>query len=295
MKISAIFVIIVILFNLPDLCAKEKTEIIQQEINRLVRDKKATVGVAFITDNELFTFNDEYRYPLMSVFKFHVAYATLKKMETESTALETELHIYSSQLHKDTYSPLREICPDRDFYLSFGNLLRFCVAESDNNACDMLIDYIGGIDKVDSEIKALGLTNYALTETEASMHAEKTNSYHNWNTPSSMVKLLNKVYHEKLLEEPYDTFLKQVMIETTTGKNKIKAGIPAHVVLGHKTGSSDRLSNHTKIADNDAGVIYLPNGKKCCIAIFIKDSQETDSVNAEIIAGIAKIIYQTLR
>ena len=83
------------------------------------------------------------------------------------------------------------------------------------------------------------------------------------------------------------------MIETSTGKDKIKAGLPDNIVLGHKTGSSDRLDDGTKIGDNDTGVIYLPNGKLCFLAIFIKDSRESDQTNTQIIADIARIMKRS--
>jgi hypothetical protein len=55
----------------------------------------------------------------------------------------------------------------------------------------------------------------------------------------------------------------------------------------------ERLDDGTKIGDNDTGVIYLPNGKLCFLAIFIKDSRESDQTNAQIIADIARIIYNS--
>lgn len=56
----------------------EKTAI-EQKILQAIQGKNATVGAAFSIDGQLFTFNDEHRYPLMSVFKLHVAIAALQK------------------------------------------------------------------------------------------------------------------------------------------------------------------------------------------------------------------------
>ena len=142
-------------------------------------------------------------------------------------------------------------------------------------------------------IDKLGITNYNLTETEETMHSRISNCYNNWSTPSSTLQLLEKLYNEPILNETHTEFLKNILIETSTGKDKIKAGLPDNIVLGHKTGSSDRLDDGTKIGDNDTGVIYLPNGKLCFLAIFIKDSRESDQTNAQIIADIARIIYNS--
>ena len=87
----------------------EKQSTVGQKIRQAIQGKNATVGVAFSIDGQLFTFNDEHRYPLMSVFKLHVAIAALQKMENECIALDSLRFIESSQIHKDTYSPLREL------------------------------------------------------------------------------------------------------------------------------------------------------------------------------------------
>ena len=76
-------------------------------------------------------------------------------------------------------------------------------------------------------------------------------------------------------------FLWQTMIDTETGANKLKGMLPAKTVVGHKTGSSDRNADSMKTADNDAGLVILPDGRKYYIATFIADSYETDEDNAE--------------
>ena len=75
-------------------------------------------------------------------------------------------------------------------------------------------------------------------------------------------------------------FLWQTMIDTETGANKLKGMLPAKTVVGHKTGSSDRNADGMKTANNDAGLVILPDGRKYYIAAFVMDSYETDEDNA---------------
>ena len=84
------------------------------------------------------------------------------------------------------------------------------------------------------------------------------------------------------------------MIDTETGANKLKGMLPAKTV-GHKTGSSDRNADSMKTADNDAGLVILPDGRKYYIATFIMDSYETDEDNADIIARISRMVYDAMR
>lgn len=265
---------------------------LQQRITGVVQNKAATIGVAAFVGDSVFLFNNEEKYPLMSVFKFHVAISVLQKMESAHVDLSTKVKIRSSQMEKNTYSPLREKYPDQDFTISYGELIRYSVSESDNNACDLLIDYVGGVERVNDDINRIGISGCVLRESEKTMHDDLNKCYNNWSTPYAMVCLLKQVYEGNILTGEYKKYLEEVMIRTSTGGDKLKAGLPENIQLGHKTGSSDRISGNVKIGDNDAGVIYLPDGRRCYVAVFIKDSKESDKVNAAIISQIARIVFQ---
>ena len=65
------------------------------------------------------------------------------------------------------------------------------------------------------------------------------------------------------------------MIDTETGANKLKGMLPIETVVGHKTGSSDRNADSMKTADNDAGLVILPDSRKYYgLATFIMDSRD---------------------
>ena len=63
---------------------------LEGKIAGFLKGKKATVGVAVLTDkDETILHNNEVHYPLLSVFKFHVALAVLDKMEQRGNPIET--------------------------------------------------------------------------------------------------------------------------------------------------------------------------------------------------------------
>lgn len=115
----------------------------------------------------------------MSVFKLHIALTALNKMEKDHIALDSMVYIKPEQMHKDTYSPLRDKYPNQTIYISYREILEYTLSHSDNNTCDWLIDFVGGIKHVDSYIKSLGITYLNLTETEHSMHEDIMRSYNN--------------------------------------------------------------------------------------------------------------------
>lgn len=272
---------------------QEGPKSIDSKIRLITQDHDATIGVAFSLDDRQYAYNDSLRFPLMSVFKLHVAVAALQRMEAEGIQLDEILQIDSTQMQRNTYSPLLDRYPSGCFRISYADLLHYALALSDNNACDILIDYTGGIKAVKACTDRAGITSYDLTETEASMHADIPACYHNWAHPSSVVQLLQKIHDGSLLNKEHTRFMSTTLVETSTGSNKIRAGLPAGIRMGHKTGSSGKIDGLT-IADNDAACIYLPDGRRCYLVIFVKDSHESDSENAALIARITRIIYNAI-
>ena len=143
---------------------------LESKIGDFLKGKKAMVGVAVLTDrNKILLHNNKMNYPLLSVFKFHVALAVLDKMNKQGTPLDHIVHVKASQLQPNTYSPLRQKYPNQDLDISLGELLRYSISLSDNNACDILIEYAGGIGHTHQYINKLGICDFNLSETEDSV------------------------------------------------------------------------------------------------------------------------------
>lgn len=172
------------LFSACNASKRNQQKELEQQIGQVLKDKKATVGVAVLANDTIVALhNNQIHFPLFSVFKFHVALAVLDKMDKGHVSLDSIMEIKAAQMLPNTYSPLRQKFPDRDFSISLGELLKYSISLSDNNACDVLIDYVGGIDKVNSYIKSLGLKDFNLAANEELMHRDVATQYQNWSTP----------------------------------------------------------------------------------------------------------------
>lgn len=222
------------------LCQDNAELIARQGIEEVTEGCRATVGVAVLYGDSVFTMNNDCRYPMMSVFKFHVAVTVLKKMEREGIGLDSTVLFDTAKLQKDTWSPLLKERPDQIVCLSFAEILEYMVSHSDNNMCNWLIDFVGGISEVASCIRSLGIEDFRLTETEKSMQEDIYRSYCNWTTPLAMTELLRKVYTGNVLSPEHLSFLVKAMKGSSSGQNKIRSALPEGVEFAHKTGSSFR-------------------------------------------------------
>ncbi len=265
---------------------------LESEISDLTGKLDATVGVALLCGDDALVLNNDVRYPIMSTFKFHIAVTVLHQMEMSGTALDSPVCIEAAQIRETTWSPLREKYPSGSINTTMREVLEYAISHSDNNACDWLIDYAGGISVVDAYVRSLGVDGFCLTETEAGMEEDIYRTYNNWSTPLSMAAFLRKVYSGNVLGEEYFRFLEQAMLGTNTGLNKLRAGLPDDVPIGHKTGMSFRTPEGVRMCEADSGVIYLPDGRKLYLVVFVKDSTESDDANAKIMADICRVVYE---
>ena len=276
-------------------CSAALAQIPGEAIKEIVEGKKAQVGVAVYYEGNSFSLNNAEKYPLMSLFKLHVAAAALKKMELQGIDLDSKVRIRSDQMRINTYSPLRDRFPKQDIEISYREIIDYTMIVSDNNTCDWLIEFVGGIDQVDTFVKRHDIQGTTLSETEDGMHQDILRSYNNYGSPASVVEFLRKIYEGKVLSTKHFSYLESTMLRCTSGTDKLRAGVDKKYPLAHKTGHSDRTKQGVRIAETDAGVIYFPDGTKCFVAVLIKDSSESDAVNAAIMADVARVLSNKLK
>lgn len=268
---------------------------LEKQLQEAIRGKKADIGIAVIHNGkDTITLHNDDRYPMMSVFKFHQALAVVHHIAQQQLPLTTSLSIRKSDLHPNTYSPLRDKYPEGGIRLPLKELLAYTLQLSDNNACDILFDYAGGPKQTDAYIRSLGIENFSISQTEQDMHRDLEACYRNWTTPLEAARLLEILITRPLFADTtYQSFIRQTLIACETGKDRLpKPLLHTKAVIGHKTGTGDRNANGQLIGTNDIGFVFLPDGQRYTIAVFIKNSEENPEVNAQIIADLSRIVYQ---
>ncbi|MGK6340642.1 CGA/CIA family class A beta-lactamase [Chryseobacterium sp. DT-3] len=274
--------------------AVAQKSILEQKINSITHGKKATVGVSVLgfENNFKYSKNGDKPLPTLSVFKFHIACAVLDLVDKGKLSLDQKIFISKSDLIEKTWSPFREKHPDGNIEVSLHEVIDYTVALSDNNLCDVLLKLIGGTKTVQEFMDSKGVKGFQIKYNENEMHKNDWKAlYENYSTPNSAVQVLKKFYDGKLLSKKSTDYLMQIMIGTKTGTNKIVEQLPKNTSVAHKTGASGKNNEGLTIAENDIGIITLPNGKHYAIAIFVSNSMETDAVNCRLVSDISKAVW----
>lgn len=273
------------------LCAQD----LKQSILHYLTDKQAEVGVAVIFNGtDTLTVNNDNRYPLMSVVKFHQALAVADTLTALSETVDHKVLVTPEDLKPNTYSPMRDRYPQGNVTLPLRTLLEYTLQQSDNNACDLLFRLYGGPQATDRYIRSLGLTDFAVQVTEDDMHRDTQTCYDNWSTPFEAVRLLEIFLKKPLFTQPIQEFLKTTLMECKTGTDRLPAPLAGTGArIGHKTGTRDQDASGRWTAINDMGFVLLPDGRYYTIAVFVKHSRESAENTARIIADISRLVYSS--
>lgn len=285
-----IFVCLTFLFSAQALA--QNIDDLRKELKQIISTKNATVGISIksIEDKDTLSINGHLDAPMMSVFKFHIALATLNLVDKGKISLAQKVFIKKEDLQQDTWSPIKDEYPNGNMYLTIDQLLRYTVSHSDNNGCDILLKLIGGPEIVQKFINRQGIKDFVIKVNEEEMRIWK-NLYINTTTPLATTDLLEKFYKGKVLKKATTQYLYQIMVETSRGLTWMKAGLPEGTELAHRTGISSTNENNLRAAMNDVGIVKLPSGKHFIISIYLKNITEKREDTERIIADLTKATW----
>ncbi|MDR3094609.1 MAG: class A beta-lactamase [Bacteroidales bacterium] len=267
------------------------------KIDRVISGKQARIGVALMgsRDKDTLTVNGNAFFPTASIFKYHVALALLRLVDFGTLRLNQQIRVTKEDLLPNTHSPMRDDYPKGNVNLTLSELMSYMVAKSDNNATDILLKLLKGTKRTEQIVKSLGITDLNIVATEAEMNVDSTQTTLNQTTPYSALKALEIQRRQDILSVSSRNFLWKLMTETVTGQDKIKGKLPKSIIVGHKTGRLSRTNDDIQLADNDMGIVELKDNQYFIIAVFITDSHEDNKTNAEIIADIARLVWEYFR
>lgn len=280
--------------SLPPLFMRNR---LSSELTEYVGTKDANIGVAVLSDDgDIISVNGDRSFPMLSVYKFPQALSVAKYCIDNEISLNDTIDIAATELHDNTYSPLRDKYGIKDLRVPLNEVLTYSIQFSDNNACDILFRLTGGPEYTDSFIKMHGFPSINVYSTEDDMHSNTNLCYANSATPIAMVNLL--LYFDTVLRSsaPEYEYIGTLMETCSTGTDRLNAPITVDIgVLGHKTGTGDLNEEGKIIAINDVGFVHLTTGRSYYVAAFISDSAYNMDETSAIIADISRIIIKGIR
>ena len=267
---------------------------LQAELARTVAGFAGTVGVAVcgVEAGDSAQVNGGAHLPMQSVYKFPLALAVLHQVELGRLQLDQELLLRPADLLPNTWSPLRERYPGGNVRVPLREVLRYTVAESDNNGCDILFRLLGGPAAVQTYIRSLGVADIAIAATEAEMHRREDAQYTNWATPAALCRLFANFSRGRYLAPASRAVLWHMLAASPSGTKRLRAGVPAGTEVAHKTGTSGTNAAGLTAATNDAGLLTLPTGQHVAVVVFVSNATASEANCERLSAAVSRVVWR---
>jgi beta-lactamase class A len=262
---------------------------IQQSVEAIIAHARGRIGVAAadLDGGGQVMINGDMPFPMASTAKVAVAATFLSGVEQGRYRLDQPfpMMLPAAERTRSAVAPLRA-----GPVMTAQQLMELSITRSNNNATDGLITAVGGIGAVNAWLTKSGIIGQHLDSTMATLVRDDgrvnpvtTLDTRTASTPRAMLALLSAIDRGGVLSPESRAVLLDTMTRTSTGKNRMRAGLPDGTVFAHKTGT---LSGVT----DDVGIIRLPDGRHLALAIFIA-GPEGHTSHALMIAEITRALY----
>jgi beta-lactamase class A len=272
--------------------------------------------------------NGNQRFSLQSVMKVVAAAAAMDAVDRNQMKLEEPITVRRKDLSVYVQPIADIVAKQGQFDTTIGDIIRRAVVQSDNAAADILVARLGGPEAVQDFLNRKGLANLRIDRDERHLQSESTGL--TWKpeyvdperfakarqalskqardaafeayrkderdtaTPEGMTLFLHALMTGRLLSPASTRHLMDVMAQTATSPDRLRAGAPRGWTVAHKTGSSGTWNGITA-ATNDVGVLIAPDGGKIAISAFVADSKAPYKDRAAAIAAAARAVTAAYR
>lgn len=265
--------------------------------------------------------NGDQRFSLQSVVKLVVGAALMGAVDEGRLRLDEPITVRREDMSVFV-QPIEKIVAARgSFATTLGDLMRRAVVESDSAATDILIGRLGGPAAVQRFLERRGIVGIRVDRTERQLQTETyglawidgyvfperhlaaikavpkarrdaafaayLKDERDTATPRAMAAFLQALAAGRLLSPASTRHFMDVMRQTVTFPDRLRAGAPAGWSVGHKTGTGPAWNGIASVT-NDVGILTAPDGGTVSVAAFVADSTAPAKDRAAVIAGAAR-------
>ncbi len=136
--------------------------------------------------------------------------------------------------------------------LTISQLLDHMIRESDNTAANMLIEAVGGIPYIQSQLPRVGLVQTQIHRQGMSLRSGYV-AKENYTTVSEMAMILRKIYKGRMIDTTSSRLMMDYLLLRKPVRSRLAKDLPAGWEIAHKTGLERR-------ACHDSAIILTPKG-----------------------------------
>jgi beta-lactamase class A len=252
-------------------------------LDALEKQSGTRIGVMAIdtaSGNALF-YRENERFLMCSTFKLALTAAVLAKVDAGGEQLDRLVRYQSSDLLEASPITTANVATG----MTVSALCEAAVTVSDGTAANQLLASIGGPAAVTAFLRKLGDESSRLDRTEPSLNTPDGDK--DTTTPSAMLGNLKMILLGDVLASASRTRLMGWLGASTTGKARLRAGLPAGWQVGDKTGSGETTLG-------DLAIATPPGRKPILITSYVAGGKGTLADREAVFAAVGRVIGETL-
>ena len=268
-------------------CASTAKEEAQAQIAAIERETGGHIG-AFALDTHTgaqLSHRADQRFAMCSTFKLPLAAAVFAQVDRGELSLDQSIAFSGRDLVP--YAPVVEKHLAAG-HISLGECCDAMVLLSDNVAANLVLPLIGGPAGFTRFMRSLGDELTRLDRNEPELNTNLPGDPRDTTTPRAMAHSLAALLTGRHLSELSRERLIDLMRRSSTGVQRIRAGLPADWNAGDKTGTGQRG------AVNDIAAAWPPGRGPLVFSIYFSGSALPVSTLNESHSKIARIVVRAL-
>lgn len=227
---------------------------------------------------------EDERFSMASTFKWILAAQVLSLVDDGRLQLEQRVPYHPEQLL--FHSPVTA-ARAAEGALSVLDLCAAIVEVSDNTAANLLLQLTGGPAAVTAFIRAQHDSITRLDRIEPDLNDNLVADPRDTTSPRAMVGLMRQILLGNVLRPASRSAITQWLVQSSTGLDRLRAGVPVSWRSGDKTGTGARG------AVNDLLIAWPPKRKPVLLAVYLSDSTQSTETLVEAHAGISRLVLST--
>lgn len=243
-----------------------------------------TVNASVIDTNtgNTIRYRDSDRVPFQSTFKLLGA-AALLYQDQKTPLLNKQVTINSKDLvpwHPISGKFLNKKVP-------LKTLAKGAVSYSDNTAINKIIEELGGLNHINKFAKTIGNQSFNLKHDEPHLNSNPLKK-DDTVTSKAMAQTVQQLLIGHVLNDQHKALLQSWLRHSTTGNQRIRAGMPIGWVVADKTGSGSYG------VANDIGMVWSPSCKPIILSIYTHQENASATPNDKVIAAVTAAVMKEL-
>jgi beta-lactamase class A len=298
---------------------------LEAEIDGLWRTFPGRTGIAVrrIDGNWSFARRGDEFFPQQSVSKTWVALSLLSQVDAGRVRLTDEVRITPDDLVVFHQPLATRVRAEGEVRSTVGDLLNTAITASDNLANDSLLRTIGGPDAVRDFISRNNLgrirfgpgerllqshiagvewqqrysvaRNFQVARAEVPLSVRRAalNRYiadpEDGASPQAIVDALARLARGELLSPASTRLMIDTMSRTTSGPQRLKAGVPAGWRVAHKTGTGQELEGMAT-GYNDIAILTAPDGTRYAVAVMLASTTASIPERMQLMQAVSRAV-----